>query len=59
MDELDENAEGLAETETFAIWRDREEDNSIVYHVELGGVSLHLTSEEWEEFVILVRAASN
>jgi hypothetical protein len=29
-----------------------------MYHIELGGVTLHLTSEEWEELVILVRQAS-
>jgi hypothetical protein len=47
----------LAETETFAVWRNEEEDG-YMYHLELGGITLHLTPEEWEELVILVRQAS-
>ncbi len=49
----------LAESEEsgFAIWRNEEEDG-YMYHVELGSITLHLTSEEWEELVILVREAS-
>ncbi|MFO7536993.1 MAG: hypothetical protein R6X32_02905 [Chloroflexota bacterium] len=46
----------LAETENFAIWRSQEEDDTL-YHVELGGVTLHLTAEEWEEFVTLIESA--
>ncbi|WP_374688210.1 hypothetical protein [Promineifilum sp.] len=49
----------LAETEQFAIWRSLEDDDVYMYHVELGGsLTLHLTPEEWEEFVLLVRNAS-
>ena len=47
----------LAETETFLIWRSEEEDDTL-YHIELGPVSLHLTSEEWEEFVSLMKSVS-
>jgi len=49
----------LAETEEsgYAVWRNEEEDG-YMYHVELGLITLHLTSEEWEELVILVRQAS-
>ncbi len=46
----------LAETENFAVWRSREEDDTL-YHVELGGVTLHLTAEEWDEFVTLIESA--
>ncbi len=46
----------IAESESFAIWRSEEEDG-YVYHIELGGITLHLSSEEWEEFVILVQSA--
>jgi hypothetical protein len=46
----------LAETENFAVWRSQEEDDTL-YHVELGGVTLHLTAEEWEEFVTLIDSA--
>lgn len=48
----------LNETENFAVWRSPEEDDTI-YHVELGGLTLHLSAEEWEEFVLLVRGASS
>jgi hypothetical protein len=47
----------LSETDDFVVWRSQEEDDNL-YHVELGGITLHLTSEEWEELVILIRDAS-
>lgn len=46
----------LAETDNFAVWRSKEEEGAL-YHVELGGVTLHLTSEEWEELAVLVKSA--
>jgi len=51
----------LAETEQFgfAVWRSMEdEEDGFVYHIELGGISLHLSPEEWEDFVLLIRTAS-
>lgn len=48
----------LAETDLFAVWRNMEEDDAYVYHVELGGVTMHLSAEEWEELVLLIRNAS-
>jgi hypothetical protein len=48
----------LAETELFAVWRNIEEDGAYIYHVELGGLTLHLSAEEWDELVLLVRNAS-
>lgn len=49
----------LAETEDFgfAVWRGMEEDG-YTYHVELGGISIHLSPEEWEDLVLLIRTAS-
>lgn len=44
----------LAESETFLIWRSEEEDDYL-YHIEMGPITLHLTSEEWEEFVTLMK----
>ncbi len=54
---MDENFEPemIAETENFAIWRS-EEDEGFVYHMELGGVTLHIQSEEWEELLILFKS---
>ena len=44
----------VAETEDYFVWRSKEE-GEFVYHLELGGVSLHMTSEEWEELVDLMK----
>ena len=46
----------IAETENFAVWRSQEGDG-FGYHVELGGLTLHLDSEEWEEFAVLIKSA--
>jgi hypothetical protein len=54
----DMEPEVLAETDMFAVWRNMEEDDAYVYHVELGGVTMHLAAEEWEELVLLIRNAS-
>lgn len=55
---MDSEPEILAETEMFAVWRSVEEDDEFIYHVELGGLTLHLSSDEWDELVTLVRGAS-
>lgn len=47
--------EVLAETENFTIWRSEEEEG-FVYHVELGGVTLHVSSEDWEEVITLFKS---
>lgn len=46
----------VAETENFVVWYS-EEDEDIVYHIELGGITLHVSSEEWDEFIVLVKSA--
>ena len=51
-----EEDDTLSETENYIVWRSEEEEGSL-YHVELGGVTLHMTSEEWEELVLLVKGA--
>ncbi|MFO7679101.1 MAG: hypothetical protein R6X34_03540 [Chloroflexota bacterium] len=52
----DFDADMIAETENFAVWRSQEGDG-YAYHVELGGITLHLDSEEWEELAILIKSA--
>ncbi|MGB3714149.1 MAG: hypothetical protein WA996_06940 [Candidatus Promineifilaceae bacterium] len=47
----------LAETENMIVWRSEEEQVGYMYHVEMGGVTLHLMPEEWDEFEILIRSA--
>ncbi|MCL4802765.1 MAG: hypothetical protein KJ046_00530 [Anaerolineae bacterium] len=55
----DSETEVLAETEEsgFAVWRSMEEDG-YVYHIELGGITLHMAPEEWEEFASLIASAA-
>ena len=54
----DVNVETLAETENYAAWISNEPDGEVVYHVELGSVTLHFFREEWDEVVVLIDAAS-
>ena len=52
----DFDADMIAETENFAVWRSQEGDG-YAYHVELGGITLHLDAEEWEELAVLIKSA--
>ena len=56
----DENMEVdmVAETENFAVWRSPDEEG-FIYHVELGSITLHLASDEWEEFLELMSDAND
>jgi hypothetical protein len=49
----------LAETDDLAVWRSKEDEVGYIYHLEFGNLTLHLTPEEWDELVILIREASN
>lgn len=54
---MDDNAldlDVLAESENFAVWRS-EEEAGYVFHLELGGITLHFASEEWLEVVALIK----
>ena len=46
----------IAETENYIAWRVEEPDGETTYHLELNNVTLHFFTEEWEEFLDLVRA---
>ncbi len=52
----DINMQQLSETENFSLFRTRDEDG-VIYHIEMGGITLHLMAEEWEEFVVLIKEA--
>jgi hypothetical protein len=52
MDEI--NADLMAETENYMVWKSSADDE-VLFHLELGGVTLHLLSEEWNEFLTLVK----
>ncbi|MBL8130601.1 MAG: hypothetical protein JNL42_01980 [Anaerolineae bacterium] len=54
----DVNIETLAETENYAAWKSVEPDGELVYHVEIGSVTLHFFQEEWDELVVLITAAA-
>ncbi|HVU12981.1 MAG TPA: hypothetical protein VHD90_17000 [Phototrophicaceae bacterium] len=56
MAEVD--VETLGETENYAAWVSTEDDGEVVYHLELGSVTLHFFKEEWDEVVALIDAAS-
>ena len=45
----------ITESENFAVWRS-EDETGFVFHLELGGITLHIKPEEWEEMVILFKS---
>ena len=53
----EEVSELLSETENLLAWRSKEEQGYL-YHLELGHLSLHLMSEEWEELLELILSAT-
>lgn len=46
----------LAETENYFAWISEDEEGDKVYHLELGGVSLHMMTDEWEELFVLIKS---
>ena len=48
----------LAETENYLAWQAEEPDGETTYHLELNNVTLHFFTEEWQEFLDLVKALS-
>jgi len=57
MPEDDLPTKTIAESENYVVWLSQEPDGEIVYHVELGAVTLHFFQEEWEELVALIQVA--
>ena len=47
----------LAETSNYVAWLSQEPDGEMVFHLELGAVTLHFFKEEWDEVVQLVEQA--
>lgn len=53
-----EEIKTLSETEQFAVWVSQEPDTGdTLYHVEIGNVTLHFFTDEWDEFVQLMMQA--
>ncbi len=57
MKDIQSDSDAIAETEHFIVWRS-EETEGVLYHVELGGITLHVTSEEWDELVLLIKSVA-
>ena len=57
MSDNQEQSGVLAETENFIIWKTEDEDD-VIYHIELGGVTLHVESMEWDELVTLFKSVA-
>ena len=47
----------LAETSNYVAWLSQEPDGEMVYHLELGAVTLHFFQEEWDEVLSLIEQA--
>lgn len=55
----DAQNEAIAETDNYLVWEVREPDGEVIYHVELGAVTLHFFAEEWQEFMQLIKVAAS
>jgi len=53
---MNDEPDVLAETENYFAWISQDEEGDKVYHLELGGVSLHMMADEWEELVLLIKS---
>jgi len=52
----DLHTETIAETDNYIIWSVEEPDGETTYHLELNNLTVHFFTEEWNEFLELVRA---
>jgi len=46
----------IAQTENFGVWCSDDEEEGLLFHIELGGITMHMTSEEWDEFILLIKS---
>ncbi len=55
--EMDFKTQVLAETGDmhYQVWKAEEPDGETTYHLELNNVTVHFFTEEWEEFLRLIR----
>lgn len=49
--------ETIAETENYIAWVSEEPDGEVVYHLELGPLTIHFFREEWDELLKLIAQA--
>ncbi len=57
MSKQDFEPDIISQTENFGVWRSEDDDEGLLYHIELGGITLHMTSEEWDELIVLIKGA--
>jgi hypothetical protein len=55
MTTTDPKMQTLAETENYLAWKADEPDGESTYHLELNNVTLHFFTEEWVEFLEMVK----
>jgi hypothetical protein len=55
MTTTDPKMQTLAETENYLAWKADEPDGESTYHLELNNVTLHFFTEEWVEFLDMVK----
>ncbi len=55
--DMDFKTQVLAETENmhYQVWKADEPDGETTYHLELNNVTIHFFTEEWEEFLELIK----
>ena len=46
--------EVLCEQEEFSVWRAEDPDGEMTYHLELGPITVHFLSDEWDRFVSMM-----
>ena len=56
---IDSPSRAIAETDNYMVWEVREPDGEVIYHVELGALTLHFFHEEWREFLQLTKVAAS
>lgn len=55
-DILEPKTSEIAQTENYLAWSADEPDGETTYHLELGNVTIHFFTEEWREFLELIRS---
>jgi hypothetical protein len=55
--DMDFKTQVLAETDNmhYQVWKADEPDGETTYHLELNNVTVHFFTEEWEEFLLLIK----
>ncbi|MHB1119987.1 MAG: hypothetical protein ACYC11_07995 [Bellilinea sp.] len=52
---MEPKTDTISETDNYMAWRAEEPDGETTYHLELNNITIHFFTEEWEEFLALVR----